>query len=265
MISLAALTLRPARFPPVLMVAEAGWPENSLPPPDQWVTRAKLSVEPPEERDRAIVEGRQLGHAVSMVAVGRRCRHGVPQAFVWNPSRRHTHRKSGDKFPLEGGLFRLSCPLLVKAIDEWEAEGAVNEINSLAAGTQTFELQQRPLLADTALLGATTGLAASDASSQSTEQTSTPQPTPLATALADAHNGHAMARLAVMGEARVRELLAAYPLEHEYGPSVRLVLLSGVAGHVPSKLDIKCGEQSLPRSYPRSAELPHCPHSELQA
>jgi hypothetical protein len=42
-----------------------------------------------------------------------RCQHGFPQAFVFHPS----------KTTFNSGLFRLSCPLLVKAVDEYEAQG----------------------------------------------------------------------------------------------------------------------------------------------
>lgn len=42
------------------------------------------------------------------------CKHGFPQAFVFHPS----------KTTFNSGLFRLTCPLLVKAVDEYEAQGA---------------------------------------------------------------------------------------------------------------------------------------------
>ena len=37
------------------------------------------------------------------------------------------HPTKGPK--LSSGLFRLSCPLLVRAIDEWESEGGVRELS----------------------------------------------------------------------------------------------------------------------------------------
>ncbi|KAL3798851.1 hypothetical protein HJC23_004639 [Cyclotella cryptica] len=47
------------------------------------------------------------------------CRHSHPQSFGFHPA--------GSK--LSSGLFRLSCPLLVQAIDEWENRGGVREMN----------------------------------------------------------------------------------------------------------------------------------------
>ena len=34
-----------------------------------------------------------------------------------------------ESWKLQGNLFRLSCPLLVEAIDSWEAEGAIGAFN----------------------------------------------------------------------------------------------------------------------------------------
>ena len=199
-----------------------------LPPASEWQTASRLCVEPPDERDFAIIEGRHLGHAASMVAVGKRCRHGCPQAFVWEPEKRHSRRK--DKFPLEGGLFRLSCPYLVKAVDEWEAEGAVNELNAAVSGRSEFDRLQRPL---------------ADATASNANATADGNATALAHSLGDAHYGHALARLALLGEERVHSLLDEYPLDHAYGPNLRLVLQSGIAGHVPGKVDVKCVHAQL--------------------
>jgi hypothetical protein len=41
--------------------------------------------------------------------------------------------ESSKEWKLQGNLFRLSCPLLVKAIDDWEAEGAVKSFNARIA------------------------------------------------------------------------------------------------------------------------------------
>ena len=46
------------------------------------------------------------------------CKHGHPQAFGFHPTK-------GRK--LVSGLFRLSCPLLCEAIDEYENEGGVRQ------------------------------------------------------------------------------------------------------------------------------------------
>lgn len=48
------------------------------------------------------------------------CKHCYPQAFGFHPT-------AGSK--LSSGLFRLSCPLLVQAIDDWEASGGVRELS----------------------------------------------------------------------------------------------------------------------------------------
>jgi hypothetical protein len=47
------------------------------------------------------------------LCAGKPCKYGFPQAFVYHPSVKQ----------LNSGLFRLSCPLLVKAVDEYEANG----------------------------------------------------------------------------------------------------------------------------------------------
>jgi hypothetical protein len=48
-----------------------------------------------------------------------RCKYSYPQAFI--------------RFPvgtrISSGMLRLSCPLLVKAIDEWEADGGIEYLN----------------------------------------------------------------------------------------------------------------------------------------
>ena len=86
-----------------------------------------LNLSTPTAGDKKCVEYHQLGRPdmrfrADMVAVGERCRHGFPQAFMFNLEGKKLH----------SGIFRLSCPLLVKAIDEWEAEGAVRELNRRA-------------------------------------------------------------------------------------------------------------------------------------
>ena len=113
---------------------------------------AALAVEPVSAADRRVIEERQLGYRASNVlAVGTRCRHGFPQAFVWDALKRpaaydgNAASRGGGQAARQGArgggasttgrsrstrLFRLSCPLLVKAADEWEAEGAVVNLNA---------------------------------------------------------------------------------------------------------------------------------------
>lgn len=83
-----------------------------------------LSTTPLTEQDEVVFDRQLQVRAHSLHSAGRRCQHGFPQAFVMNPLR----RAGEDRLPPEGGLFRLTCPLLVKAIDEWEASGAVSEL-----------------------------------------------------------------------------------------------------------------------------------------
>lgn len=47
------------------------------------------------------------------------CRHGFPQAFAFHPV----------GYKISSGLFRLSCPLLVKAIDKLEEDGGLEDVN----------------------------------------------------------------------------------------------------------------------------------------
>ena len=100
--------------------------------------------------DRRVIEERQLEHEVNLLAVGRRCKHGCPQAFAYDSLSRpgamigqkggHKARAKPRSVPLESHMFRLSCPLLVKAIDEWEREGAVHELNERVASDASGEL-----------------------------------------------------------------------------------------------------------------------------
>jgi hypothetical protein len=46
--------------------------------------------------------------------------------------------EASQQWRLQGNLFRLSCPLLVKAIDKWEAEGAVVAFNKKIAKSSSM-------------------------------------------------------------------------------------------------------------------------------
>lgn len=75
---------------------------------------------PATAKDLACIEDRQLLHPITCAGGPRQlCSHGFPQAFVFHPS----------KTTLNSGMFRLCCPLLVKAVDEYEAKGALREWN----------------------------------------------------------------------------------------------------------------------------------------
>lgn len=184
---------------------------------------ARLSVTEPEASDLATLE-RQIGYRPYPVGVGARCVHGFPQAFAWDPLARQTGERSR-RAPVDSGLFRLSCPLLVKAIDEWEAEGAVVNLN-------------REVEADDIRSGRVSG--------------------PMRTELIEANRLHAIARRALVGE-RAHELARVLdaapppppPRRKRTGapwPSMRptmvdmvdMVLGSGVAGQSPAKAEVKC-------------------------
>jgi len=57
------------------------------------------------------------------------CKHCHPQSFGFHPT-------AGSK--LSSGLFRLSCPLLVQAIDDWEATGGIREMSDWLMRNDTF-------------------------------------------------------------------------------------------------------------------------------
>jgi hypothetical protein len=160
--------------------------------------------------DRRVIEERQLEHQVNLLAVGTRCKHGCPQAFAYDSLSRpgamkgqkggHKARVKPRSIPLESHMFRLSCPLLVKAIDEWEREGAVHELNERVA---------------------------SDASGD------------LAAALNDAHRGHSAARRGLFGARLAVRLEEAPPTASDL-KAVEHILTSGIAGQSPGKSDVKC-------------------------
>lgn len=103
------------------------------------------------EDDVACIEERQLQHPISaMVAVGTRCKYGYPQAIALDPLGREKYGLGGH--PVDAALFRLTCPHLVKGIDEWEAEGAVRAFNKglaadegLAASNDRVNEQHRSI------------------------------------------------------------------------------------------------------------------------
>jgi len=66
---------------------------------------------------------RELGRQT--VGAGGRCRHGWPQAIVYDP----LYRERPDKSHRLGDTTRLTCPLLVTAIDKLEKGGAMERYN----------------------------------------------------------------------------------------------------------------------------------------
>ena len=75
----------------------------------------------PTAQNLQTIQERQVFHKLQpsqVFCVSSPCKHGFPQAFGFHPT-------NGKK--LVSGLFRLSCPLLVQQIDEWENRGGVRE------------------------------------------------------------------------------------------------------------------------------------------
>jgi hypothetical protein len=186
---------------------------------------ANLGLEPPSEDDIRVIEERQLGHKMSnIIGVGMRCKHGYPQAFAFDPVRRAPWAYGERKSKIESGLFRLSCPLLVKAVDEWEAEGAVKKINEEVVGGTD---------------GSGTNQGGADGS--------------LAALLVEAHIGHAKAREELVGERMAELLEVAEAAGEEQQQVVEMVLASGIAGQTRTKTDIKCVHAQLGDHLCRSA------------
>ncbi|CAM9800828.1 unnamed protein product [Phaeothamnion confervicola] len=86
------------------------------------------SASPPTAEDLVCIQERQLAHKVDAFCVGQRCSHGFPQAFGYTPVQK-----------FNTGIFRLSCPLLVQAIDKMERDGGIDEVNARLA--TDFELR----------------------------------------------------------------------------------------------------------------------------
>ena len=189
-----------------------------------------LQIEYPSDEDMKVLEERQLGHRMSnVIGVGHRCKHGFAQAFAFDPIDRAPWQGTMNrKSKLESGLFRLSCPLLVKAIDEWEAEGAVKSINK--------EIIESGEVAEAAAeSGGSGGEGGESAGGGET----------LAALLDAAHAGHAAARHEIIGE-RLPDLIeSAAEDSEEQSRILRLILSSGIAGQTRSKTDIKCVHAQL--------------------
>ena len=79
----------------------------------------------PSREDTQVIEQRQIMRtATSLFGVeNSRCKHGFPQAYV--------------QYPVGGGvssgMIRLSCPHLVKAVDEMESDGALVDFDAKLA------------------------------------------------------------------------------------------------------------------------------------
>eukprot|EP01041_Mallomonas_annulata_P008213 gene8213-16887_t len=92
----------------------------------QFPTLRKLVVngDVPKVVDIECIRDRQLDNpTINILLVDSvKCKHGFPQAFIQRPV-------SISESKVNSGMIRLSCPHLVKAIDQWEAEGGIEEAN----------------------------------------------------------------------------------------------------------------------------------------
>lgn len=86
----------------------------------------------PNDASLRCISERQLDHGVSDIfGVDKiNCRHGHPRAFVQYPV--------GVK-AMSSGMLRLSCPYLVKAVDEFENDGGIEEVNKELASNTTLQ------------------------------------------------------------------------------------------------------------------------------
>ena len=83
------------------------------------------------DEDLQIIAERQLDHSVSGVYAveSNRCKHGIVRAMIQYPC-------SGR---VGSGMIRLTCPHLVKEIDEWEADGAIERINNIMINDEELQ------------------------------------------------------------------------------------------------------------------------------
>ena len=203
----------PPRTPPAAAPSAAAPP--AAPHTTAELRAAAAGLSPLGPDDLQTIE-RQLEVRSHPVAIGPRCRHGAPQAFVLDPLNRYLNENvHGGRIILESGLFRLSCPLLVKAIDEWEAEGAVEQLNSeIRSDARKMDELRR------------------------------------------VHRDHASSRAtlyAVRARALLDEREAD---EHSHGlrEMLEVVLASGIAGQNVAKVDVKCLHAQVADGLCRSAE-----------
>ena len=97
--------------------------------------------QPTTEHDKSVLR-RQTGQtAPAEAAIGVpsacSCCHGFPQAFAMDPFPANGRR-------INSGLVKLSCPHLVRAVDELEDEGGIGAINDIVKGSE--ELQRSMVL-----------------------------------------------------------------------------------------------------------------------
>eukprot|EP00301_Raphidiophrys_heterophryoidea_P005138 c12189_g3_i4.p1 GENE.c12189_g3_i4~~c12189_g3_i4.p1 ORF type:complete len:264 (-),score=45.60 c12189_g3_i4:35-826(-) len=116
-----------------MLVGKKILPTVALVPMSTQKVLSEMKLSPAIPADLRCIAERQVFSDIHkrVAGVGKRCRHGCPQAFGWRLG-----CASGQKF--QSALFRLSCPLLVQRLDEWESEGGIEEINKLVEETPTL-------------------------------------------------------------------------------------------------------------------------------
>jgi len=85
------------------------------------------SIVSPSYEDIVCISTRQLKNTFDCKEIvcavpNKSCKHGFPQAFVNKPFNRSSRP--------DASLTRLSCPLLVQAVDKLEKNGAIDKLNN---------------------------------------------------------------------------------------------------------------------------------------
>ena len=85
------------------------------------------------------IEKRQIGVSSPFIFAIEKtgCRHGFSRAFVRYPISGNDTKQLGQ---LQSGMLRLSCPLLVKEIDQFEQSGGIEQINSILNHTSKSKI-----------------------------------------------------------------------------------------------------------------------------
>jgi len=105
----------------------------------------KYEPKVPTKEDVECIESRQVFHKVTPFGVSQKpCQYGFPQAFAYHPSK---HR-------FNTNLFRLTCPKLVEAIDEYEkgSQQAIVKMNMRLESDPSFKAVLAQINADHAAI-----------------------------------------------------------------------------------------------------------------
>lgn len=83
---------------------------------------ARIGLPPTEQCLTCIAERQTTLKPRDVVSVASKCKYGFPQAYTLRP----VNVRTSSVF---SGNLRLTCPHLVKAIDEWEDDGGIEQVN----------------------------------------------------------------------------------------------------------------------------------------